>query len=365
MTTVVQLDRGVILINISEENVQEAFNGRCDEDDAVKLEGLKDNNLEPIELKDEVVLDSDFTDESTYKLEVVEEEVETYWEPIEEEDMLDEYEDEEDKISCWESQLIENDKEQERIAFTNKREHACSYCEFTTSNGHGHLLYHMKHSHSYVSGVSEEFFQCDQCSYKAKQRVHLKCHVESAHLGIDYSCDLCDFKTKWKNRLKTHKKSIHKEGGYPCPFCSYNAGERYVLSQHIKAVHENNKRNDRYSCEYCDYKAGQKSHVKAHIQAIHENNLFICDLCGFQTKWKNRLKSHTNAKHKGVFVYCDHCDFKTCEKFQLKKHIESKHGDIKFTCMACGHKVMSLLELKKHMEDVHADPLETFPDPLE
>jgi hypothetical protein len=58
-----------------------------------------------------------------------------------------------------------------------------------------------------------------QCSYTAKQSKHLKCHVESAHLGIDYSCGLCDFKTKWKNRLKTHKKSINKEGVFPCSFC--------------------------------------------------------------------------------------------------------------------------------------------------
>ena len=359
MAAAVQIGRGLTLASTEQEIVGEVIEseGGSDQEEMVTLKEERDINLGPEDLKDEVVLDSEIADPSIkHVIDAVEHQVETYWEPIEEEMVFDEEEeDNEQRITCWESQFVESDQQFE---FESKKEHSCSYCEFTTKNGHGHLIYHMKHSHSQLDGVIEELFQCDQCSYRAKQRVHLKCHVESAHLGIDYSCDLCDFRTKWKNRLKTHKKSIHKEGGFPCPYCSYNAGERYVLSQHIKAVHENNKRDDRYSCDYCEYKAGQKSHIKAHVEAIHEQNYYICDLCGFQTKWKNRLKTHTNAKHKGVFVYCDHCDFKTCEKFQLKKHIESKHGDIKFTCMACGHKVMSLLVLKKHMEDVHADIIE-------
>ena len=53
-------------------------------------------------------------------------------------------------------------------------------------------------------------YPCTRCNYKAKQKHHLKMHLDAVHLGIkEYMCDNCDYKASQKGQLKRHLDGIH------------------------------------------------------------------------------------------------------------------------------------------------------------
>ena len=47
----------------------------------------------------------------------------------------------------------------------------------------------------------EDMDTCYQCNFTAKQRNHLKVHVESNHGDIRYNCDQCHYSANQKDQL--------------------------------------------------------------------------------------------------------------------------------------------------------------------
>jgi len=152
-------------------------------------------------------------------------------------------------------------------------------------------------------------YSCHLCSYKCKQKGHLKEHKQLKH-NIDvvwHSCDLCSFKCKKKSTLKQHKQYKHNIDvvWHSCDLCSYKCKERTTLRQH-----KQNKHNIDvvwHSCDLCSFKCKHKGNLKTHKQTKHNIDVvwYSCDLCSFQCKTKGELKRHKQ--------YVENIGDKTCQ----------------------------------------------------
>ena len=45
-------------------------------------------------------------------------------------------------------------------------------------------------------------YSCDNCEYKATQKISLKIHIVAIHRNVNYFCNKCEYKTSWKSNLK-------------------------------------------------------------------------------------------------------------------------------------------------------------------
>ena len=74
------------------------------------------------------------------------------------------------------------------ITHTSEKPFQCS----KTFNNHGSLLKHKESQHK------ETRFNCDNCNYKALQKVTLILHKQSVHEGLKFQCDKCNHKVSLK-----------------------------------------------------------------------------------------------------------------------------------------------------------------------
>ena len=89
--------------------------------------------------------------------------------------------------------------------------------------------------------------KCYQCDFTAKQRNHLKVHVDSNHDNVRYICDQCDYTATQKDQLKYHVESNYDETRYNCDQCDYSATRKDQLKHHVEVTHEKLF----YNCEQC------------------------------------------------------------------------------------------------------------------
>ena len=79
-------------------------------------------------------------------------------------------------------------------------------------------------------------YTCYQCDFTAKQRNHLKVHVDSNHHNVCYICDQCDYTATQKDQLKYHVESNYDETRYNCDQCDYSATRKDQLKHQKKQL---------------------------------------------------------------------------------------------------------------------------------
>ena len=65
--------------------------------------------------------------------------------------------------------------------------------------------------HQLVVKTDDGLFQCNLCWKSAKQKIHIKNHIEAKHLeGIEIPCPICGQKFRSSNSFFIHKSRFHK-----------------------------------------------------------------------------------------------------------------------------------------------------------
>ena len=63
---------------------------------------------------------------------------------------------------------------------------------------------------SKVQKIDDGIFGCTDCDYQAKQRHHVRIHIESKHIDSGgYTCLVCMKRVPTRNALKVHQKRNH------------------------------------------------------------------------------------------------------------------------------------------------------------
>ena len=131
----------------------------------------------------------------------------------------------------------------------------------------------LKELTEYVHDHEGKKYSCDLCSYKATQKVHLRKHMESTHIGtklldatsVLLKCQKCAFKTNTYQDLEQHTEVYHEVVVYPCYQCTFKAKQPRQLKIHIASAHKGVK----YPCLQCDFEASWHQGLKAHIELNH------------------------------------------------------------------------------------------------
>ena len=84
----------------------------------------------------------------------------------------------------------------------------------------------------------EDMYTCYQCDFTAKQRNHLKVHVDSNHDNVRYICDQWDYTATQKDQLKYHVESNYVETRNNCDQCDYSATRKDQLKHHVETTNE-------------------------------------------------------------------------------------------------------------------------------
>ena len=127
-----------------------------------------------------------------------------------------------------ESQDVSVKDEKKEKSFTSKQ---CPEC--------GKLFYDRKTMIRHLNTIHQglrNYNDCDQCSYRAEAKCHLKKHIESVHEGLKrFACEKCPYKTNWKSHFKSHQESKHDPTilKYNCNHCTYRAPHINHLKKHL------------------------------------------------------------------------------------------------------------------------------------
>ena len=157
----------------------------------------------------------------------------------------------------------------------------CEHCEFTTS-GLEYLKRHLQRYHITIALKSDDnderlLHSCENCDYKTQWKGTLSRHVMNNHMNeetkqilmMTKKCtyETCSFKTKESVRLKRHIESKH-EGiiHYRCKYmnCAYVADDIKGLRDHT-GTHE-----AMFKCNSCKKYFARSRNLKHHIKAVHE-----------------------------------------------------------------------------------------------
>ena len=138
----------------------------------------------------------------------------------------------------------------------------------------------------------------ETCSFKTKESVRLKRHIESKHEGIIH------YRCKYMN-------------------CAYVANDIRSLRDHT-GTHE-----AMFKCNFCMKYFARKRNLKRHINEVHDK-IFSCQFpqCIFRSSKKEDISAHTDSKHAGEEPpnQCHLCNRTFSQKLTLKRHTRNVHG---------------------------------------
>ena len=107
---------------------------------------------------------------------------------------------------------------------------------------------------------------CNQCDFTTAASNSLQRHIEQIHEGVEYKCGICTYKTNINIDLKKHISRQHSEiDNFQCEQCSYSSRQKVHLDIHTKSKHK----GEILLCHLCSYKATQLSNLKRHLNAKH------------------------------------------------------------------------------------------------
>merc|ERR1712129_46125 len=168
------------------------------------------------------------------------------------------------------------------------------------------------------SAIGPSLLSCELCPFIAQrsQKQSLQDHIQVIHKGEWFSCDQCDFKTKERYTIKPHKQTKHEGLKFECGICGASYSRKGKLQDHI----ETNHNKVRYACTQCDYQTTQKHSLVVHMQSEHEGRLLSCSECDYQSLHSSSLNSHQKNNHGGIVYKCESCETRFKDRFTLNDH---------------------------------------------
>ena len=150
------------------------------------------------------------------------------------------------------------------------------------------------HKVSVHPNVVTEKVPCLECNKVYHKRALVQ-HIETKHKGIRYSCDSCEYVTTQKVHLKTHINAAHlKSKQFACSKCDKSFTSKYHKNSHMSRIHE---KMVKIKCIHCPKEINQLN-MKTHVLRLHsEAENVPCDFCDFIGRSKRQLKDHTRFKH--------------------------------------------------------------------
>ena len=167
--------------------------------------------------------------------------------------------------------------------------------------------------------MGQKDHKCDQCENEYSSKIHLKRHIEAAHMDLSFHCDFCIKVFKTSIDLKEHEKREHSGVAIPCPHCNKNFIQQRNLDLHIE--------NGICQAERVKYMNKMKK-----LKCRKE---IPCPVCGKLLTSNYKMKRHMERVHvqgtgmspKGKCIKCQHCEFNTPWEKKLERHLETMHPD--------------------------------------
>ena len=171
--------------------------------------------------------------------------------------------------------------------------------------------------HFKVHHMGQKDHKCDQCENEYASKVHLKRHIEAAHMEMNFFCDFCSKEFKTSVDLKEHEKREHSGIAIPCPKCNKKFIQQRNLDIHLengiceaeRVKHMNKmkklKRMKEIPCPVCQKILTSNYKMKRHLEGVHyqetgmspKGNCIKCHHCEFNTPFQKKLERHTELMH--------------------------------------------------------------------
>ena len=173
--------------------------------------------------------------------------------------------------------------------------------------------------HYKVFHMGQKDHKCDQCENEYSSKVHLKRHIEAAHMDLCFQCDFCTKVFKSSVDLKEHEKREHSGVAIPCPTCNKKFIQQRNLDLHVengicqaervKYMNKMKKLKCRKEipCTVCDKILTSNYKMKRHMERVHIQG--------------------TGMSPKGKCIKCQHCEFNTPWEKKLERHLETMHPE--------------------------------------
>ena len=165
----------------------------------------------------------------------------------------------------------------------------CDLCGKSLARGH-----YNDHFKNYHTDTQVEYFYCDKCSKKYKQRSALNCHIRQAHNNITFTCSKCDITFDTKAKLYGHQNIVHSTAKeFECQHCGMRCRNVATLRKH-ETTHE----APQFQCRHCPKKLTKEIHLIAHERYHTGDKPFKCSECPNEYVSKHGLRQHMRGVHK-------------------------------------------------------------------
>ncbi|XP_077372810.1 uncharacterized protein LOC144016045 [Festucalex cinctus] len=168
----------------------------------------------------------------------------------------------------------------------------------------------------------------------------LTCHTESKR----WKCSQCGKTFVSKSKLRRHVLGHTGDKPFACSVCGRRFSEKGSLKRHT-GTHTGEKL---FACSVCGRSFSQNGSLKIHTRTHTGEKPFVCLVCGQNFAHRGSLKIHTR-KHTGERPFaCSVCGQNFAHKGNLKQHTRTHTGERPFACSVCGQNFAHKGNLKQH-----------------
>ena len=246
-----------------------------------------------------------------------------------------------------ESHFTSNNKLTEKKIYAR-----CLKCRYITSRVYG-LVYHCRNKHG-VSSITDGInrmtyrapFNCHFCSMTFYNKARYKRHIsntENSCEGKVYQCECCSFIARDIAHFDDHVSEKHrdKDGTYKCKPCAAVFAFKGDFLGHLESrwasKHDEKGQIMFYMCNHCDERFSTKDALLSHHQMLKKSfyhtskhkSQACCPECHSRV---SNLEMHQRKAHH--VRSCTICDFVTTSGDLLSQHMMEYHSE-KVYCKVC------------------------------